>query len=71
MDRGVITNSSQLKDGNILASLRSVSAVIIIEKATGKVIWHLDSTVTSQQHSANELPNGNILVRLPNNRADD
>ena len=51
-----------LKDGNILASLRSVSAVIIIEKTTGNVIWHLDSTVVSQQHCANELPNGNILV---------
>ncbi|AAW46211.1 PQQ enzyme repeat, putative [Cryptococcus deneoformans JEC21] len=51
-----------LKDGNILASLRSVSAVIIIEKATGKIIWHLDSTVVAQQHCANELPNGNILI---------
>ncbi|OCF33196.1 PQQ enzyme repeat protein [Kwoniella heveanensis CBS 569] len=51
-----------LKDGNILASLRSVSAVIIIEKATGKIIWHLDSNVVAQQHNANELPNGNILI---------
>lgn len=55
-------NQSQLADGNILASLRSVSAVIIIEKSTGNIIWHLDSSVVAQQHSANELPNGNILI---------
>ncbi|GAB5585668.1 hypothetical protein Unana1_00568 [Umbelopsis nana] len=51
-----------LKDGNVLASLRSVSAVIIIEKATGKIIWHLDSNIVAQQHNANELENGNILI---------
>ncbi|CAO3630225.1 unnamed protein product [Cunninghamella blakesleeana] len=51
-----------LKDGNILASLRSSSAVIIIEKETGKVIWELDRNVVAQQHNANELENGNILI---------
>jgi hypothetical protein len=53
-----------MADGNILASMRSVSAVVIIEKSTGDIIWHLDSTVVAQQHCANELPNGNILVSL-------
>ena len=42
--------------------MRSVSAVVIIEKSTGDIIWHLDSTVVAQQHNATELPNGNILV---------
>jgi hypothetical protein len=51
-----------LRDGNILASFRSVSAVVIIEKATGKIIWHLDYNVVAQQHNANELENGNILI---------
>jgi hypothetical protein len=51
-----------LKDGNVLASLRSVSAVIIISKHTGEVIWHLDSTVVAQQHCASELDSGNILI---------
>lgn len=51
-----------LRDGNILASLRSVSAVIIISKATGKVIWHVDSTVIAQQHHATELDDGSILI---------
>ncbi|CAO3589388.1 unnamed protein product [Absidia cylindrospora] len=51
-----------LKDGNILASLRSVSAVIIIERATGKIIWHLDHNTVAQQHNPTELDNGNILI---------
>jgi outer membrane protein assembly factor BamB len=60
--RPLINSVTQLRDGNILASLRSVSAVIIISRATGKVIWHLDSTVVAQQHCASELENGNILI---------
>jgi len=65
-----ISDDSPLRDGNILASLRSVSAVIIIDKQTGDVIWHLDSTVVAQQHNATELPNGNILVS-PSHKACD
>lgn len=49
-------------DGNVLASLRSVSAVIIISKETGKIIWHLDSSVVAQQHDATELPDKSILI---------
>lgn len=52
-----------MRDGkHILASMRSVSAVIIIEKATGDIVWKLDSTVLAQQHNATELENGNILI---------
>lgn len=51
-----------LKDGNILASLRSVSAVIIISRETGELLWHLDSTIIAQQHCASEMENGNILI---------
>lgn len=58
----LINSVYPLKDGNILASLRSVSAVIIISRETGSIIWHLDSTVVAQQHCASELGNGNILV---------
>jgi outer membrane protein assembly factor BamB len=58
----LINAVSFLRDGNVLASLRSVSAVIIISKETGEVIWHLDSTVVAQQHCATELENGNILI---------
>jgi len=58
----LINSVYPLQDGNILASLRSVSAVIIISRDTGKVIWHLDSTVVAQQHNASELDNGDILI---------
>ena len=59
----LINSVHPLADGNILASLRSVSAVIIISRSTGKVIWHLDSAVIAQQHCASELsPSGNILI---------
>jgi hypothetical protein len=58
----LINSVYPLKDGNILASLRSVSAVIIISRETGEIIWHLDSTVVAQQHCASELSSGNILI---------
>jgi hypothetical protein len=58
----LINSVYPLQDGNILASLRSVSAVIIISRETGKVLWHLDSTVVAQQHNATELEDGSILV---------
>jgi hypothetical protein len=58
----LINSVHPLKDGNILASLRSVSAVVIISRATGEILWHLDSTVLAQQHCASELDNGNILI---------
>lgn len=58
----LINSVSFLRDGNILASLRSVSAVIIISKETGKILWHLDSTVIAQQHHATEMNDGSILI---------
>jgi hypothetical protein len=58
----LINSVYPLKDGNILASLRSVSAVVIISRKTGEIIWHLDSTVVAQQHCASELEDGSILV---------
>ena len=58
----LINSVFPLTDGNILASLRSVSAAIIISRETGEVIWHLNDSVLTQQHNATELPNGNILI---------
>jgi hypothetical protein len=58
----LINSVFPLRDGNILASLRSVSAVIIISRTTGDVIWHLDSLVVAQQHCASELDDGSILI---------
>ncbi|KAK5051364.1 hypothetical protein LTR84_003016 [Exophiala bonariae] len=52
-----------MRDGkHILASMRSVSAVIIIERSSGNIVWKLGSDVLAQQHNATELENGNILI---------
>jgi hypothetical protein len=58
----LINSIYPLKDGNILASLRSTSAVIIISRATGAVLWHLDSTIIAQQHCASECADGSIMI---------
>ncbi|KAH0335987.1 hypothetical protein KCU81_g8795, partial [Aureobasidium melanogenum] len=52
-----------MKDGkHVLASMRSVSAVVIIEKASGDIVWKLGPETLAQQHNATELDNGNILI---------
>jgi hypothetical protein len=58
----LINSVTPLQDGNILCSLRSVSAVIIISRKDKKIIWHLDNKTVAQQHCASELDNGNILL---------
>ncbi|PWN88751.1 hypothetical protein FA10DRAFT_255118 [Acaromyces ingoldii] len=59
----LINSVLPLADGNILVSLRSVSAVLIISRADKRIIWHLDATVVAQQHCASEVgPEGNILI---------
>ncbi|KAK2616971.1 hypothetical protein QQS21_000060 [Conoideocrella luteorostrata] len=59
----LINSVLPLRDGkHILASMRSVSAVIIIEKSTGNIVWKLSSDILAQQHNATELENGNILI---------
>ncbi|KAL5348491.1 hypothetical protein ACLOAV_006974 [Pseudogymnoascus australis] len=58
----LINSVIPLKDGNILCSMRSISAVLIIERATGNIIWSLKSNVIAQQHCATELEDGNILI---------
>ncbi|MEC4018625.1 arylsulfotransferase family protein [Streptomyces sp. H27-D2] len=51
-----------LADGNVLASLRSVSAVVVISRESGEVLWRTEPGLVSQQHNPTELPNGNILI---------
>ncbi|UNI24977.1 hypothetical protein JDV02_010690 [Purpureocillium takamizusanense] len=59
----LINSVLPLRDGkHILASMRSVSAVVIIEKSTGDIVWKVGSDVLAQQHNATELGNGNILI---------
>ena len=59
----LINSVLPMRDGkHILASMRSVSSVIIIEKSTGNIVFRLGSVVLAQQHNATELDNGNILI---------
>ncbi|PWI45078.1 aryl-sulfate sulfotransferase [Streptomyces sp. ICBB 8177] len=58
----LINSVSPLADGNILASLRSVSAVVVISRATGEILWRTEPGAVSQQHCPTELPGGNLLV---------
>ncbi|KAF2668844.1 hypothetical protein BT63DRAFT_389045 [Microthyrium microscopicum] len=58
----LINSVTVLKDGNILASLRSVSAVVVISRETGDILLHIDDNIVAQQHCASELDNGNILI---------
>ncbi|CAG9987827.1 unnamed protein product [Clonostachys byssicola] len=59
----LINSVVPMRDGkHILASMRSVSAVVIIERQTGDIVWKLGSDILAQQHNATELDNGNILI---------
>lgn len=51
----LVNSVERLSDGNVLASLRSVSAVIVIDYRTKEVLWHLDSSIVAQQHCATEI----------------
>ncbi|MEU6171870.1 aryl-sulfate sulfotransferase [Streptantibioticus parmotrematis] len=58
----LVNSVSPLADGNVLASLRSVSAVVVISRATGEILWRSAPGSLSQQHCPTELPDGKLLV---------
>ncbi|KAM5369642.1 hypothetical protein ACJZ2D_008901 [Fusarium nematophilum] len=59
----LINSVLPMRDGkHVLASMRSVSSVVIIERATGDIVWKLGPEVLAQQHNATELENGNLLI---------
>lgn len=59
----LINSVLPMRDGkHILASMRSVSAVVIIERSTGDIVWSIGPEILAQQHNATELENGNILI---------
>jgi hypothetical protein len=53
---------AELPDGNLVVSFRQISTVVIIERATGKIIWKLGAPPLSHQHAPTPLPNGNLLI---------
>lgn len=58
----VINSVHPLGDDSIVASLRSVSAVIVIDRATGAVRVVAGPDTVAQQHHVTPLENGNLLV---------
>ena len=53
---------AETADGNILVSFRNISTVVMIERATGKILWELGGPPLAQQHDPRPLPNGNVLI---------
>ncbi|MEY9844425.1 hypothetical protein ABH940_001492 [Streptacidiphilus sp. BW17] len=58
----LINSVTPLADGNVLASLRSVSAVVVISRSTGEILWRTPPGTVSQQHCPTELDGGRLLV---------
>lgn len=46
----------------MILSFRNLSTVVVVDRATGDVVWKLGPETLSHQHYPHELPNGNILV---------
>jgi Arylsulfotransferase (ASST) len=51
-----------LPDGNILASLRCIDTIAIIDRATGDITWRWGPGEIAHQHNPTLLDNGNILL---------
>jgi hypothetical protein len=58
----MINGLSVTRGGLVLMSLRVTSGVIAVDRATGKVVWHVGPDVVAQQHTPVETSDGNILV---------
>jgi len=52
----------EMPDGNLVFSFNTLSLVIVIERATGKVLWRLNPGVTLSQHNPTVLDNGHLLL---------
>lgn len=53
---------AELPDGNILVGFRNISTVVLVERATGNILWRLGPPTLAQQHDPRPLPNGNVLI---------
>jgi hypothetical protein len=53
---------AETDDGNLVVSFRNVSTVVMIERASGEIVWELGSPPLAQQHAPRPLPNGNLLI---------
>jgi hypothetical protein len=53
---------AETAEGHILVSFRNISTVVMIERATGNILWQIGGPPLAQQHDPRPLPNGNILI---------
>jgi hypothetical protein len=53
---------TELPDGNLLASFRSISTIIKIDRQSGKIVWKLGAPPLSGQHAPTPLSDGNLLI---------
>ena len=53
---------AETADGHLVVSFRNISTVVMIERATGQIVWRLGSPPLAQQHDPRPLPTGNILI---------
>ncbi len=49
-------------DGHILLSCRNVSTVVMIDRASGDLLWKYGPPNVAQQHDPRPLPNGNVTI---------
>lgn len=52
----------EMPDGNLVVSFNTLSEIVMIDKATGKVTWRLNPDTTRSQHNPTVLANGNLLL---------
>jgi Arylsulfotransferase (ASST) len=53
---------AETAEGHIVVSFRNISTVVMIERATGKLVWTLGGPPLAQQHDPRPLANGNLLI---------
>ncbi|MBI1356037.1 MAG: hypothetical protein GC160_16980 [Acidobacteria bacterium] len=60
---GTLAHRSALfREGNLLVSFRTLNAVAILEKDSGRILWLWGPTNLSVQHHPSLLDNGNLLI---------
>lgn len=65
----MVNGLSVTKDGLVLMSLRTTSGVIAVDRATGRVVWHVGPDVVAQQHTPVETEKGFLVFDNGNLRA--
>jgi Arylsulfotransferase (ASST) len=53
---------AETTEGDLVVSFRNISTVVMIQRATGKIIWKLGRPPLAQQHDPRPLPTGNLLI---------